>query len=297
MLRRILKERPTRLCSAYNLCVLQLCRGELAEGARLAHLLRELDPLDWQVGQLFDVVRRLEETEADAAEVCRVGKQQGFYGLPDDASVAKDMLEFSSRLPDDADHLDEMISALQQDAQVRWQLLRVLRRHPDGYGMVPSLCEKLPKRDAQTLLRRLLLNEPKSMEIVRVLSGLLELYGCAPPYLVRRNGHLTLFDPYAQESEESGFLQRICFRRLREIRSVLGGAALPAALAVQFRLTEKERYAWAGDRMHVWAAAFCDSLFPEARKTRAPAGRNDALVPRALEGVPPGGQQYPQSME
>ena len=221
MLRRILKERPTRLCSAYNLCVLQLCRGELAEGARLAHLLRELDPLDWQVGQLFDVVRRLEETEADAAEVCRVGKQQGFYGLPDDASVAKDMLEFSSRLPDDADHLDEMISALQQDAQVRWQLLRVLRRHPDGYGMVPSLCEKLPKRDAQTLLRR-----------------------------------LTLFDPYAQESEEPGFLQRICFRRLREIRSVLGGAALPAALAVQFRLTEKERYAWAGDRMHVWAAAF-----------------------------------------
>lgn len=256
MLRRILKERPTRLCSAYNLCVLQLCRGELAEGARLAHLLRELDPLDWQVGQLFDVVRRLEETEADAAEVCRVGKQQGFYGLPDDASVAKDMLEFSSRLPDDADHLDEMISALQQDTQVRGQLLRVLRRHPDGYGMVPSLCEKLPKRDAQTLLRRLLLNEPKSMEIVRVLSGLLELYGCAPPYLVRRNGHLTLFDPYAQESEEPGFLQRICFRRLREIRSVLGGAALPAALAVQFRLTEKERYAWAGDRMHVWAAAF-----------------------------------------
>ena len=94
------------------------------------------------------------------------------------------------------------------------------------------------------------------MEIVRVLSGLLELYGCAPPYLVRRNGHLTLFDPYAQESEEPGFLQRMCFRRLREIRSVLGGAALPAALAVQFRLTEKERYAWAGDRMHVWAAAF-----------------------------------------
>lgn len=256
LLRRILKERPTRLCSAYNLCVLQLCRGELAEGARLAHLLRELDPLDWQVGQLFDVVRRLEETEADAAEVCRVGKQQGFYGLPDDASVAKDMLEFSSRLPDDADHLDEMISALQQDAQVRGQLLRVLRRHPDGYGMVPSLCEKLPKRDAQTLLRRLLLNEPKSMEIVRVLSGLLELYGCQPPYLVRRTGHLTLFDPYAPEPEEPAFLQRMCFRRLREINSVLGPQALPAALAVQFRLTEKERYAWAGDPRHVWVAAF-----------------------------------------
>lgn len=256
MLRGILKERPTRLNAVYNLCVLQLCRGDLAEGARLAHLLRELDPLDWQGARLFTVVRQLEETEADAAEVRRVGKQQGFYGLPDGASVAKDMLEFSSRLPDGADHLDGLIGALQQDAQVRGQLLRVLRRHPEAYGMVPSLCGKLPEREAQTLLRRLLLNEPESMEIVRALGNLLERYGCQPPYLVRRDGRLTLFDPYAPEPEQPAFLQRMCFRRLREIRSVLGGPALPAALAVQFRLTEKERNAWAGDRMHVWAAAF-----------------------------------------
>lgn len=162
-------------------------------------------------------------------------------------------MEFSSRL---TDHLGDFFTALRQDERLRGQLLRVLHLHPDLYHMIPALCEEMPELDAQTLLRRLLLDEPESMEIVRVLSNLLEHYGCQPPYLVRRDGHLTLFDPYAPEPEQPTFLQRMCFRRLREIRSVLGGSALPSALAIQDRLTESEWNAWAGDRMHVWAAAF-----------------------------------------
>lgn len=253
MLRRSLKQTPTRFSAAYNLCVLQLRRGDLAEGTRLAHLLRELDPLDRQVERLFATVRQLEEAQADETEVRRAGKQQCFYGVPDGVIVAEDVMEFSSRL---TDHLGDFFTALRQDERLRGQLLRVLHLHPDLYHMIPALCEEMPEQDAQTLLRRLLLDDPESMEIVRVLSNLLEHYGCQPPYLVRRDGHLTLFDPYAPEPEQPTFLQRMCFRRLREIRSVLGGSALPCALAIQDRLTESERNAWAGDRMHVWAAAF-----------------------------------------
>ena len=132
----------------------------------------------------------------------------------------------------------------------------MLHGHPELYQTLPALCAEMPEKDAQTLLRRLLLDEPESMETVRLLSHLLECFGCQPPYLVRRTGHLTLFDPYAPEPEEPAFLQRMCFRRLREIHSVLGPQALPAALAVLFRLTKKERLAWAGDPRHVWAAAF-----------------------------------------
>lgn len=254
LLRRTLKEQPTRLCSAYNLCVLSLRQGDLAEGVRLAHLLRELDPLDRQVEGLFRLVQEWEKSGADAEEARQAGQERlCFYGLPDERLAAEDALEFFSRLTGQP---GEFFSALKQDARLRGQFLRMLHGHPELYQTLPALCAEMPEKDAQTLLRRLLLDEPESMETVRLLSHLLECFDCQPPYLVRRTGHLTLFDPYAPEPEEPAFLQRMCFRRLREIRSVLGGAALPAALAVQFRLTEKERYAWAGDRMHVWAAAF-----------------------------------------
>lgn len=249
MLRRTLKEQPTRLCSAYNLCVLSLRQGDLAEGVRLAHLLRELDPLDRQVEGLFRLVQEWEKSGADAEEARRLC----FYGLPDERLAAEDALEFFSRLTGQP---GEFFSALKQDARLRGQFLRMLHGHPELYQTLPALCAEMPEKDAQTLLRRLLLDEPESMETVRLLSHLLECFGCQPPYLVRRTGHLTLFDPYAPEPEEPAFLQRMCFRRLREIHSVLGPQALPAALAVLFRLTKKERLAWAGDPRHVWAAAF-----------------------------------------
>ncbi len=249
LLRRTLKEQPTRLCSAYNLCVLSLRQGDLAEGVRLAHLLRELDPLDRQVEGLFRLVQEWEKSGADAEEARRLC----FYGLPDERLAAEDALEFFSRLTGQP---GEFFSALKQDARLRGQFLRMLHGHPELYQTLPALCAEMPEKDAQTLLRRLLLDEPESMETVRLLSHLLECFGCQPPYLVRRTGHLTLFDPYAPEPEEPAFLQRMCFRRLREIHSVLGPQALPAALAVLFRLTKKERLAWAGDPRHVWAAAF-----------------------------------------
>ena len=141
MLRRSLKQTPTRFSAAYNLCVLQLRRGDLAEGTRLAHLLRELDPLDRQVERLFATVRQLEEAQADETEVRRAGKQQCFYGVPDGVIVAEDVMEFSSRL---TDHLGDFFTALRQDERLRGQLLRVLHLHPDLYHMIPALCEEMP---------------------------------------------------------------------------------------------------------------------------------------------------------
>ena len=254
LLRRTLKEQPTRFCSVYNLCVLTLHQGDLAEGARLAHLLRELDPLDRKAEDLFRIVQQLEKNGAGAEEVRKTGKDHLiFYGFENLRLKAEDALEFSGRL---TEQLGEFFSALKQDARLREQFLRMLHWHPELYHLLPALCVEMPEKDAQTLLRRLLLDEPESMETVRLLSKLLECFGCQPPYLLRREGHLTLFDPNAPEPEKAPFLQRMCFRRLREIRGVLGPEALPAALAVPSRLTEKERYAWAGDRRHVWAAAF-----------------------------------------
>lgn len=163
--------------------------------------------------------------------------------------------------------------------------------------MIPALCEEMPELDAQTLLRRLLLDEPESMEIVRVLGNLLEHYGCQPPYLVRRDGHLTLFDPYAPEPEQPTFLQRMCFRPSAGNPQRTGRLGI-AQRAGHSGSPDGKRAERMGRRSDArMGSGFCDSLFPEARESRAPAGRNDAFVPRALEGVSPGGQKHSQSME
>ena len=213
MLRRSLKQTPTRFSAAYNLCVLQLRRGDLAEGTRLAHLLRELDPLDRQVERLFATVRQLEEAQADETEVRRAGKQQCFYGVPDGVIVAEDVMEFSSRL---TDHLGDFFTALRQDERLRGQLLRVLHLHPDLYHMIPALCEEMPELDAQTLLRRLLLDEPESMEIVRVLGNLLtamDKFGGGPVGLdtlsaMTGEDATTIEDVYEPYLMQLGFMMR-----------------------------------------------------------------------------------------
>lgn len=238
----------------YDLCVCRLRRGELAQAAACIHLCREMDPDDVPGQFLFQLVEQLTHDQlTDPEQVSARSRLVSYYGVPCPELLnffIQPLLEAAARSP------QELASLLcTQPDMRRLYLFALSAGHDRAEALLPSLCSALPPREAEALLREILLQTPDPLPIKAKALSLLSAMGAPAPYLQREEGRLSLTDP-ACPARRATFRQRYLTRRISR------GATLAVdegfslwALGQIHRMSRAQRTCVVADPARIWPLA------------------------------------------
>ncbi|NLO86753.1 MAG: hypothetical protein GX096_15200 [Clostridiales bacterium] len=256
MLISMLKRTPNRQTTCYNLCVCYLKAGKLSEASGYIHLCREIDTDDMQVEYLFTLVEKFEMAALSPDALREKAQSLTFYGMltrsqlkvilrPLIAALDGGVEGFAKSLMDDQRFANRFLSVLPLPACNLETLL-------------PSLCRYLPADFAQTMLRNILLLDPKDAAYKQVAIDLLAAMHAPAPYIIWHEDHIISVEPGPTLRAQARLLQRLVLRQIRlTVRLHKSSSIIPFVLEMISRMTRAQRLSLAHDPLHIWPVAFC----------------------------------------
>lgn len=261
----------------HDLCVCRLRRGELGKAVPCIHLCREMDPDDVPGQFLFQLVEQLNHDQLTDPEQVKVrSRLVSYYGVPCPELLnffIQPLLEAAACGPQE---LANLLCA--EPAMRRLYLFALSAGHDRAEDLLPSLCSALPPREAETLLRELLLQTPDRLPIKDKALSLLSAMGAPAPYLQREEGRLSLMDP-ACPNRRATFRQRYLTRRISRGALLADDDGFPLwAMEQIHHMSRAQRTCVVADPARIWPLALA-LRYNELRR------RQPVRIP--LEGLNP----------
>ena len=252
MLNRALRRQADRYPVCFHLCVCHLRMGQLEQAARCLNLCRQIDPDDVSGQWLAQLVEELARKGASPEEVKSASQGAAYYGAPCAPALEFALLPVAELLAQGPQALADALSS--RPSIRRFFLYALLAPMEWPVRLLPQVCRCMPAREAEALLREILLQADVSAKTV-ALEQLCAL-SAPTPYLVRREGRIFCVDPSQPPPAAPTFCQRFLTRRLRQAARLCPEEGfLPWALEQAHRMSRNQRLRLAADAARIWPLA------------------------------------------
>ena len=283
MLSRSLRRRADRYPVLFDLAVCLLKLGRLSEAGRYIHLCRELDPDDVPGEVLFNRVMDMEARVLTPRQVKAEAAGISYYGSLNESELDQCLRPVTQAVSEGAEAL---AAALTEDAKLRARFLYMLSLPAEWPAhLLPSVCAAMPPREAQRLLREVLLTDSRGSLVKRVAMAMLVSTGASAPYAVWQDGRLGYVDPTQPPPPVASFYQRMLTRAVNRGADLAESEGfIPWALKRIRRMSEAGRRRLIADRGRLWPLAM--SIAYRSERNLAPqrvdAARLSGTVRREL---------------
>lgn len=283
MLSRSLRRRADRYPVLFDLAVCLLKLGRLSEAGRYIHLCRELDPDDVPGEVLFNRVMDMEARDLTPRQVKAEAAGISYYGSLNESELDQCLRPVTQAVSEGAEAL---AAALTEDAKLRARFLYMLSLPAEWPAhLLPSVCAAMPLREAQRLLREVLLTDSRGSLVKRVAMAMLVSTGASAPYAVWQDGRLGYVDPTQPPPPVASFYQRMLTRAVNRGADLAESEGfIPWALKRIRRMSEAGRRRLIADRGRLWPLAM--SIAYRSERNLAPqrvdAARLSGTVRREL---------------